>query len=110
MNPLLKKQLLKTFVQMLNDLENNKEIESFLIDFFDEEEIEKYIKRIAIVYWTKKGRDEENIKRNLAATSKEIIEAKNLLEKEGIKLAIKKMEAEEWANVWAEKIKGLAKK
>src|SRR3989339_1693572 len=106
MNPSLKKQLLKTFIQMLADLENKKEIESFMVDFFDEQEIEKYIKRIATSYWLKKGRDEENIKRNLMATSEEITEARKSLSKAGIKLAIKKMEAEEWANVWAEKIKG----
>ncbi|KKR44924.1 MAG: hypothetical protein UU74_C0019G0002 [Candidatus Woesebacteria bacterium GW2011_GWA1_41_7] len=95
---------------MLADLENKKEIESFMVDFFDEQEIEKYIKRIATSYWLKKGRDEENIKRNLMATSEEITEARKSLSKAGIKLAIKKMEAEEWANVWAEKIKGIAKK
>ena len=110
MNPSLKKQLLKTLIQMLADLENKKEIESFMVDFFDEQEIEKYIKRIATSYWLKKGRDEENIKRNLMATSEEITEARKSLSKAGIKLAIKKMEAEEWANVWAEKIKGIAKK
>ena len=31
------------------------------------------------------------------------------LKKEGIKLALKKIEAEEWANVWAERIKKITK-
>jgi uncharacterized protein YerC len=106
-HPSLKKGLLRTFVQMLLDLKNKKEMEIFLKDFFSEEELEKYIKRISIAYWVKKGRDNENIKRNLLATPKEILEARKSLEKEGIKLAIKKIEAEEWANVWAEKIKKL---
>jgi len=69
-----------------------------------------YIKRIAIAYWLKKGRDKENIKRNLLATPKEILDAEKLLKKDGVKLALKKMEAEEWANVWAEKIKNFTKK
>jgi len=89
---------------MIEDLENKKEIEKFLTDFFDEAEFEKYIKRLAIAYWLKKGRDEENIKRNLLATSKEIADAKKSLKKEGIKLALKKIEAEEFANTWVEKI------
>lgn len=105
MNPSLKRQLLKTFSQMIDDLNSPKEIEKFLTDFFDEKELEKYVKRIAITYWLKKGRDKENIKRNLLANSTEISEAQKLLKKEGIKLALKKIEAEEWANVWAEKIK-----
>lgn len=104
MNPSLKRGLLQTFTQMLEDLKDKKEIESFLKDFLSDEELEKYIKRISIAYWLKKGRDEENIKRNLAATLKEIKLAKTMLKKEGIKLALKKIEAEEWANQWVEKI------
>lgn len=109
MNPSLKRQLLKTFVQMLEDLKDKNEIESFLSDFLNEEELETYIKRISIAYWLKKGRDEENIERNIQATPKEITETKKLMEKDGVKLALKKMEAEEWANVWAEKIKKAVK-
>jgi len=93
---------------MIDDLKDSKEIETFLNDFFDEAELEKYIKRLAIAYWLKKGRDTENIKRNLLATSKEITEAKKSLKEEGIKLALKKIEAEEWANVWTKKIRKTA--
>jgi uncharacterized protein YerC len=109
MNSSLKRQLLRTFIQMVDDLKDKKEIEKFLTDFFSEEEFEKYIKRLAIAYWLKKGRDAENIQRNLLATPKEISEAKELLKKEGVKLAIKKIEADEWANVWVEKIKTFGK-
>jgi uncharacterized protein YerC len=109
MNPSLKKQLFKTFSQMVEDLKDQKEIEAFLKDFFDDAELETYIKRLATTYWLKKGRDTENIKRNLLATPKEIRMAKESLKKDGIKLAIKKMEAEEWANVWSEKIKNFTK-
>jgi len=94
---------------MMDDLKGKKEIEIFLKDFFDDEELTKYIKRIAIAYWLKKGRDKENIKRNLLVTPKEISEAQESLKKEGIKLALKKIEAEEWANQWSEKIKKLGK-
>lgn len=107
MNPSLKRQLLRTFSQMIDDLKDPKEIEIFLTDFFDDEELTKYVKRISIAYWIKKGRDRENIKRNLQATSKEITEAEKSLKKEGIKLALKKIEAEEWANIWADRIKKL---
>ena len=110
MNPSLKRQLLRTFSQMINDLKGPKEIELFLTDFFDDAELEKYIKRLAIAYWLKKGRDTENIKRNLLASPKEILEAGETLKKEGIKLALKKIEAEEWATVWAERIKKFGKK
>lgn len=110
MNSSLKRGLLQTFVQMVEDLKDKKEIETFLKDFFDDEELETYIKRISIVYWLKKGRDEENIKRNLLASPKEIKLAREMLKKEGVQLAIKKIEAEEWANKWVEKIKNFKKK
>jgi uncharacterized protein YerC len=110
MNPSLKRQLLRTFSQMMDDLKDKREIETFLTDFFDEAELEIYIKRMAIAYWLKKGRDEENIKRNLCATSKEITETKKFLKKDGIKLALKKIEAEEFANVWAERIKKMGRR
>ncbi|MGA2910424.1 MAG: Trp family transcriptional regulator [Candidatus Microgenomates bacterium] len=109
MNSSLKRQLLRTFAQMMDDLKDKKEIEKFLTDFFDDAELEKYIKRLAIAYWLKKGRDNENIKRNLKATPKEISEAQKSLKKDGIKLALKKIEAEEWANQWSEKIKNITK-
>lgn len=95
---------------MLDDLKDRKEIENFLTDFFDDGELEKYVKRISIIYWLKKGRDKENIKRNLLATSKEISLAEKLLKKDGVKLAIKKIEAEEFANQWVEKIQKFRKK
>ncbi len=110
MNSSLKRQLVRTFVQMLDDLKDKKEIEKFLTDFFNEEEFEKYIRRLATIYWLKKGRDSENITRNLLATTKDISDAQKLLKKEGVKLAIKKIEAEEWANQWVEKIKKFNKK
>lgn len=110
MNPSLKRQLLRTFSQMIDDLKDPKEIETFLTGFFDEKELENYIKRLAIAYWLKKGRSRENIRTNLKASPLDLKDAEKLLKTEGGKLALKKIEAEEWATVWAEKIRKLGKK
>ncbi len=109
MNPSLKKVLLRTLSQLIADLKDPKEIEIFLQDFFSETELDNYAKRLAIIYWLKKGRDSQNIRRNLEASQKEIILARKLLTTPGIKIAIKNLEAEEWANVWAERIKKVVK-
>ncbi|HKB88164.1 MAG TPA: Trp family transcriptional regulator [Patescibacteria group bacterium] len=109
MNSSLKRQLLRTLSKMLSDLKNPKEIELFLTDFFDDNELEKYIKRLAVAYWLKKGRDVENIKTNLEASVKEITETEKLLKTNGLKLAIKNIEADEWANVWDQRIKKFTK-
>lgn len=108
MNPTLKKTITQTFTQLLADLKTEKEIETFLKDFFSEKEYETYIKRLAIAYWLKKGRDKDNIQNNLEATEKEILEIEDKLALPGMKLALKYLEAEEWANVWAERIKKAA--
>ena len=108
-NPTLKKTITKTFIQLLSDLKTEEQIEIFLRDFFDEKEFETYTKRLAIAYWIKKNRDDENIKNNLKVTEKEISEVKKTIDKKGIRLALKHLEADEWANVWAERIKKLTK-
>lgn len=104
-NDILKKQILETFSQLLVDLKNEKEASIFLADFFNEAEFETYAKRLAVAYWLKKGRSYSNIKENLKVSSATIASIEKLVEKPGFMLAIKKLEAEEWANVWAEKIK-----
>ncbi len=104
-NPTLKKELIKTFAQVIADIKNQEEALAFIQGFFEETEIEVFAKRLAIAYWLKKGRSYSNIKQNLKASSATIAEISNLAKKQGFQLALKKIEAEEWAEVWARKIK-----
>ena len=106
----MKNQLIKTFAQTLVDFKNRDEILSFLTDFLNDSELETFAKRLSVAYWLKKGRSYENIKTNLKVSSATIATIEKLLEKPGFVLAIKKMEAEEWANIWAEKIQKFIKK
>jgi len=108
-NPSLKRQLIKTFAQVLSDFKNMDEALSFIKDFFTEAEGEAFAKRLAIGYWLKKKRSYTNIKRNLKASSSTIAEVSSTLNKKGFDLALKKIEAEEWANKWAKRIKGFIK-
>ena len=103
----LQKELENTFLQTLEDLKTKENIKIFLNDFLEEDELQKLYKRLAISYWIKKGRTLENIKNNIKATDKEIQIVKSKINKKGYKLALKLMEAEEWANVWSKKIKEL---
>jgi len=104
LSPALKNQL-ATF----SDFKNTSEIEVFLKDFFTDSELEAFSKRLAISYWLKKGRSYENIKTNLKVSSATIASVQESLGKPGIKLALKKIEAEEWANKWEEKIRKIIK-
>lgn len=105
LNPSLKNQIVKTFIQTLADLKDFKEIEVFLQDFLTEAEIEAFSKRLAVAYWLKKGRSYSNIKQNLRVSSATIASVQSSLDSSGFNLALKKIEAEEWASQWAEKIR-----
>ena len=109
LNPILDKQIKQTFFQLIADLKDPKEAEIFFKDFLNDEELNRYTKGLAIAYWLRKGRTEENIITNLKVSKKEVTEARKRLESKGYKLAIKYLEAEEFANVWTEKIKKFTK-
>ena len=103
----LQKEIVKTFFQTLEDIKTKRDFEIFFSDFLTPKELEIFSKRLAVAYQLKKGRNYENIKNNLKVSTRTISEVKKLMDTPGIKLALKKMEAEEWANVWSEKIKKL---
>lgn len=109
LNPIIKNQIGKTFAQLICDIKNPKEADTFLKVFFNESEYETFIKRLAIAYWLNKNRSYSNIKTNLKVSSATIASIQNNLDSEGMKIAIKKLEAEEWANIWAEKINKFVK-
>lgn len=107
MNLSLQKTINETFLQTLTDLGDKQEI--FLKDLMGQENYEKLVKKLAIVYWIRKKRPMDIIKNNLEVTGKEIKDVEKLMDKKGIKLAIKYMEAEEFANVWSKRIKSVVK-
>ena len=109
LSPFLRTQLDKTLYHVIADLKDGKEIETFLNDFLNESELETFVKRLAVAYWLKKGRSYSNIKENLKVSSATIASIQETINKPGIKLALKKLEAEEWANVWSEKIRTFIK-
>jgi uncharacterized protein YerC len=105
LNASLRNQIEKTFYQLIADLTRPEEVETFLKDFLNDAELEAFTKRMAVAYWLKKGRSYENIKENLKVSSATITTVQALMKKPGFELALKKIGAEEWANVWAERIK-----
>jgi TrpR-related protein YerC/YecD len=105
LNTTLNKQIKNIFCQTISDIKEVETANQFLGDFLTVIEFEVLAKRLAIAYWLKKGRNYENIRENLKVSSATIASVQSQMDKEGFKLAIKNLEAEEWANVWSEKIK-----
>jgi uncharacterized protein YerC len=110
LNPSLKKQIDNVLSQTIADLKDISETKVFLSDFFNQSENDAFSKRLAIAYWLKKGRSYNNIKDNLKVSSATIASVQAMMDKPGFKLALKKIEAEEWANQWTEKIKKFVRK
>ena len=97
------------FNQAVCDFKSPEEIDKFLKDFFTDAEYETFAKRLAVAYWLKKGRSYANIRDNLKVSSATVSSVQSIMDKPGFKSALKKVEAEEWANQWAEKIKKFIK-
>lgn len=109
-NPYLQRELFKTLHQTIADLKTPQEVAKFLKAFLSPAEHLALAKRLAIVYWLDKGRGYANIKTNLRVSSATISTFQNNLKNPGIILALKKIKAEEWANLWAERIQKLIKR
>ncbi len=105
----LKRQIAKTLAQTVTDLKDLDETHTFFSDFLTESEYEAFAKRLAIAYWLRKGRSYSNIKQNLKVSSATIATIQSTMKTEGFQLALKIIEAEEWANQWAKRIKKFIK-
>ncbi len=109
-NPHLKKELFQTLHKTLADLKNPQDIKDFLEAFLSGTEHETLAKRVAVSYWLDKGRSYTNIQNNLKVSSATITNVQKAYSRQkGVKLALSHIKAEEWANVWAEKIKKLVR-
>ena len=102
--------MFQTLYQLFADLKTPQEAEAILKDILSDVELTTVAKRLAVAYWLANGRSYNNIKDNLKVSSATIATIQTMMNKPGFKLALKKAEAEEWANQWAEKIKKIVKK
>lgn len=109
-NPHLKKELFCSLHRTLADLKSPQEIKDFLEAFLSENEHEILAKRVAVAYWLDKGRSYVNIQNNLKVSSATIAGIQEAyLKHKGVKIALNHIKAEEWANIWVEKIKKLVR-
>lgn len=104
----VEKKVYSRLYQTIADIKNPQEAESFLKDLFSKTELSVMVKRLAVAYLLKNGKNYREIKERLKVSSATISSVAEQIEKgEGFKIALKKIEADEWAERWAEKIKNL---
>lgn len=105
-NQHLEKELFATLHQAVADLKTPKNIEGFFRAFLSRAEHQTLAKRVAVAYWLDKGRGYNNIRANLKVSSATIAGIQGVLkESKGARLAINQIKADEWANVWSERIR-----
>ncbi|OGV89883.1 hypothetical protein A2Z41_00740 [Microgenomates group bacterium RBG_19FT_COMBO_39_10] len=104
-NPNLKNQIYQLLYQVIADIRSKKEAEIFLNEGLTETELEIFAKRLGAAYYLNKGRSYANIKTNLRLSSATISSVAEQMKKgKGFETALQKINAEEWANKWAERI------
>lgn len=92
--------------QTVADIKSSKEAELFLKDLFSKTEFSAITKRLAAAYLLDKGKNYQEIKDALKISSATISVISDQLEKgQGLKIALEKIQTDEWANKWARKIK-----
>ncbi len=107
-NRTIEKEIFNIFFQVISDLKDPKEVRTFFEDILGKTELTALAKRLAIAHYLDKGRSYQNIKETLKVSSATIASVDKIMKKSpGFKLALKKVEADQWAEKWAGKIESL---
>lgn len=104
----VEKKIFKCLYQVLADMRKKAEVEKFLDDVLSETERMVLAKRLAIASYLSKNKSYETIREELKVSSATIANVQRWLEEggDGLVLALRRIEADEWAGEIAEKISG----
>lgn len=110
-NPAVKNQIYNLLHKVIADIKNPYEAKEFLRSFLGESEQEIVTRRLGIAYLLSKGKTYSFIKKNLAVSSTTVASiAKQINKGKGFKVALEKIQADEWAEKWAKKINQMFKR
>ena len=112
LNKQVEKQIYEIFYQTIADLRRKEDAKIFIRDFFTKTEKSVMIKRLAVAMYLEKGRSYDQIKNALKVSSATIANVDKIMSRgsEGFVLALKRIEAEEWAGKLSKKISDWLKK
>jgi len=107
-NQAIEEQIYRVFYQVIADIHSLSEAKIFLEEILTKTELEALVKRLAVAQLLKKGQSYEKIKKTIKVSSATVASIAEQLKKgKGFKIALKKISAEEWAEHWAKKIRGM---
>jgi uncharacterized protein YerC len=109
MNVTLRRQLERTLASALLNLETEEDARGFLSEFLTEREFLNLTKRFGVVYFLMKKKGDEDIKNNLKVGNLAILEGRKLLNRGSVKKILRRVDADEWAEKWAQKIRNITR-
>ena len=101
MNKKIEEQVYKILYQVLADAKTEVDIELILKALMSEGEIAAVAKRLAIAVFLDKGQSYEHIKDVLKVSTATIASVADSMNKRGMQMALTRVKAEEWADVWS---------
>ncbi len=104
MNKNIQNQVYKILFQVLADAKNDADMEIVLKALLKESEILTIAKRLAIAVFLDKGQSYDHIRDTLNVSSATIASVAENMNKKGMQMALTRVKAEEWADVWSIKI------
>lgn len=102
----MEEEIEELLVQIISDIKGADEAKILLSDLLTETERVAIAKRLAIALSLTNGKSYEEIKESLKVSSATIAKVQESLDSDGMKLAIEKINIDDWAGDWAEKLSG----
>jgi uncharacterized protein YerC len=90
--------------QIIADIRSENEAQVLISNLLTETEQLAVAKRLAIALFLKRGQSYENIKQSLKVSSATVAKVQESLDTPGVRLALRKVETDEWAEEWAGKL------
>jgi uncharacterized protein YerC len=101
MNSKIENQVYKILYQVLADAKTEIDIELILQSLMSQGELSAVAKRLAIAVFLDKGQSYEHIKDILKVSTATIANVADSMNKRGMQMALQRVKAEEWADVWS---------
>lgn len=101
MNKQIENQVYRILYQVLGDAKSEVDVELILKSLMSEGELSAIAKRLAIAVFLDKRQSYEHIKDVLKVSTATIATVAENMNKRGMQMALQRVKAEEWADVWS---------
>lgn len=109
LNKSIEKQVFGLLYQVIADVNKPDQAKEIVSDLLSKTEREMMAKRLAVAMFLDKHRSYENIRQALKVSSATVARVQKQMSDPGMQLALRMAKADEWADKWSKKIRGVLK-